>query len=403
MKKLIIALFVLLILAAGCGNKSDAPGNDNIPGTSETDENIDKNTPDEKNPDNNNSEEDPDNDEPATLFQEFENDASRLLVNMTLEEKIGQIFLVRCPLDEDLTSFMSMKPGGFIMFGRDFKDKTRDEVINNIKSYQARSKTPMIIGVDEEGGTVVRVSSNPLLSSERFKSPQELYKAGGLDEIKNDAIKKSNLLLDLGINLNLAPVADISTDKNDFIYDRSFGKPAPETSEYVKTVISAMGESKISGALKHFPGYGNNVDTHTGSSYDIRPYEHFENEDFLPFIAGIEAGAESVLVSHNVVEAMDKVLPASLSKNVHDILRNKLKFTGIIMTDDMSMEAIQSLKDISPEVMAVEAGNDMLIVTDFKKSYNVLLSAVKDGEISIETIDEAVLRILKWKYYMGIM
>lgn len=404
MRKIIIALSILLIFTTGCNNKLNIQNNDNVPGTDETNENAnDINTPNEENPNNNDPEGTPSTDETTTLFHEFENDASRLLVDLTLEEKIGQIFLVRCPLDEDLTSFMSMRPGGFIMFGRDFKDKTKDEVVNNIKSYQANSKIPMIIGVDEEGGTVVRVSTNPLLSNERFKSPQELYKIGGFDEIKNDTTKKSKLLLDLGINLNLAPVADISVDKNDFIYDRAFGKSASETSEYVKTVISTMGKSKISAALKHFPGYGNNVDTHTGSSYDNRPYEHFEKSDFLPFIAGIEAGAESVLVSHNIVEAMDKTLPASLSKNVHDILRNELNFTGIIMTDDMSMAAIQNLKDISPEVVAIEAGNDMLIVTDFKESYNVLLNAVKNNEISIEKIDEAVLRILKWKYYMGIM
>jgi len=405
MKKIVIILSVLLILTTGCNNKSNAQNNDNVPSTDKIDENgNDINTPGEKKPDNTGSEEVPNTNEDTTLFHEFENDASKLLVDLTLEEKIGQMFLVRCPLDEELTSFMSMNPGGFIMFGRDFKDKTKDEVINNIKSYQSHSKIPMIIGVDEEGGTVVRVSSNPLLSNERFKSPQELYKIGGFDEIRNDTLKKSKLLLELGINLNLAPVADVSLNKNDFIYERSFGKSPDETSEYVKTVFSAMHESKISGTLKHFPGYGNNVDTHTGSAYDKRPYENFESIDFLPFIAGIEAGAESVLVSHNVVESMDKNVPASLSKNTHDILRNKLNFTGIIMTDDMSMGAVQNLEGIdSPEVMAVEAGNDMLIVTDFEKSYNALLTAVKNNEISKAKIDEAVLRILKWKYYMGIM
>ena len=342
--------------------------------------------------------------EDSSLFHEYEDEAMSTLKKMTLEEKIGQMFLVRCPTEEELDLFMSMKPGGFILFGRDFAEKAKEEVINNIESYQNSSKIPMIIGVDEEGGTVVRVSSNPLLSRERFKSPQELYALGGLEEIKRDAIEKSKLLLSLGINLNLSPVADVSINKADFIYPRAFGKSAKETAEYVETVVTAMKESGISSTLKHFPGYGSNVDTHTGSAYDTRPYDKFIKNDFLPFKSGIASGAESILVSHNVVEAIDADLPASLSKKVIDILRSDMSFTGIIMTDDLSMGAVTELElEHSPEVMAVIAGNDMMIVTDFEKSFNSLIEAVNSSEISIDRINDSVLRILKWKYYMNIM
>ncbi len=247
----------------------------------------------------------------------------------------------------------------------------------------------------------MRVSSNPQLAEERFKSPQELYALGGFEEIKRDTIEKSRLLLSLGINLNLAPVADISINETDFIYQRAFGKGPIETAEYVQTVTEAMKETGISSTLKHFPGYGNNVDTHTGSAYDTRPYEEFVNNDFIPFISGIEAGAESILVSHNIIEAIDKDFPASLSKNLIDILRKDLEFTGIIITDDLSMGAITQLEtELPPEVIAVLAGNDMLIVTDFENSFNALLNSVKLGDVSTEKIDESVLRILQWKYYM---
>ncbi len=323
---------------------------------------------------------------------------------MTFEEKAGQMFLVRCPEAEQLELYLSMKPGGFILFGRDFADKTKEQVTEDISYYQESSNIPMIIGVDEEGGTVVRVSSNPLLVKERFKSPQELYAIDGLSEIKRDADEKSRLLLSLGINLNLAPVADVSVNEKDFIYQRAFGKEAAETAEYVKTVVEAMKDSGISSTLKHFPGYGNNVDTHTGSAYDTRPYSQFLNNDFIPFRAGIDSGTESILVSHNIIEAMDNELPASLSKNVIDILRNDMEFTGIIMTDDLSMGAVTQLEtEFPPEVMAVLAGNDMLITTDFENSFNALLNAVKTGVISTERIDESVLRILQWKYYMNLM
>lgn len=342
--------------------------------------------------------------EDTSLFHEYKNEAVKVLEKMTLEEKIGQMFLVRCPDKEQLDLYLSMKPGGFILFGRDFAEKTREQVINDIGYYQNSSDIPMIIGVDEEGGTVVRVSSNPLLAKERFKSPQELYSIGGLEEIKNDASRKSELLLNLGINLNLAPVADVSVNKADFINMRAFGKGADETAAYVKTVVEAMKESGISSTLKHFPGYGNNIDTHTGSAYDTRTYEQFINNDFIPFEAGIESGTESILVSHNVVEAIDSSLPASLSKNVIDILRNRMEFTGIVMTDDLSMGAIAELQtEFPPEVLAVLAGNDMLIVTDFENSFETLVNAVKIGGISIKRIDESVLRILQWKLYMNLM
>ncbi|WP_313164810.1 glycoside hydrolase family 3 N-terminal domain-containing protein [Sedimentibacter sp.] len=345
----------------------------------------------------------PEEPEDNSLFHEYDEQAEKLLLGMTTEEKIGQIFLVRYPEEKQLDLYLSMNPGGFIMFGKDFTGKSKNEVIDNIDYCQISTTVPMIIAVDEEGGTVVRVSSNPLLSDERFKSPQELYEIGGFNEIERDTVEKSKLLSELGINLNLAPVADISVDKTDFIYQRSFGKNAEETAKYIKTVVEAMKKQGISSSLKHFPGYGNNADTHTGSATDTRPYQQFINNDFIPFKAGIESGAESILISHNIIESIDPELPASLSKKVIDILRYDMEFTGIIMTDDLSMGAISELRtELSPEAAAVSAGNDMLIVTDFENSFQTLLNAINSGEIHMDRIDESVLRILKWKYYLSL-
>jgi len=384
-----IICFIVLVLLTGCSEIAEIPkdnsnsNNNAIPPIESVE---------------------PSNPEDTSLFHEYKEEAMDTLKNLTLEEKVGQMFLVRCPAEEYLDLFLSMNPAGFILFGKDFAEITKEEVIRNIENYQEKSKIPMIIGVDEEGGTVVRVSSNPLLSKERFKSPQELYNLGGLEEIKRDTLEKSKLLLNLGINLNLSPVADVSINETDFINPRAFGKSAEYTATYVNTVVSAMNDTGISSTLKHFPGYGNNVDTHTGSAYDTRPYAEFIKNDFLPFKAGIESGAESILVSHNVVEAIDANLPASLSKKVLDILRNDMNFTGIIMTDDLSMGAVSELEMKYPtEVLSVIAGNDMMIVTDYEESFNSLLNSVNTGEISIDRINDSVLRILKWKYYMGIM
>ena len=149
-----------------------------------------------------------------------------------------------------------------------------------------------------------------------------------MDAILQDARQKSVTLLDLGVNVNFAPVADVSTDPSDFMYDRSFGQDAQATADYVAQVVGVMEQEHIGSVLKHFPGYGSNEDTHTGIAVDERPYETFQTSDFLPFQAGIQAGADAVLVSHNVVTALDGTLPASLSPAVHQVLREELGFDG---------------------------------------------------------------------------
>ncbi|MDF2942126.1 MAG: beta-hexosaminidase [Herbinix sp.] len=330
--------------------------------------------------------------------------ASSILKNMTLEEKIGQLFFVRCRSDYADTDIKTYHLGGYILFGVDFEDKTKKELINNIQDYQDSSKIPLLIGVDEEGGSVIRVSKYPAFRSVPFKSPQDLYKMGGFDLIRGDTIEKAKLLKSLGINVNLAPVCDVSTNPKDFIYNRTFGKDAKATSDYVTTVVKEMNSQGIGSTLKHFPGYGNNVDTHTGIAIDDRSYNSFVKTDFLPFEAGIEAGAGSILVSHNIVKSMDKNYPASLSVAVHNILRNDLGFEGVIMTDDLSMDAIlQYTNDKEAAVLAIEAGNDLIIASNFDIQIPAVIEAVKDNTLTEARIDESVMRILIWKLSMGII
>ena len=330
----------------------------------------------------------------------------RILSNMTLEEKVGQLFFARCPSMHAAALVSEYHLGGYILFGRDFQDKTRAEVTADIAAYQGAADLPLLIGVDEEGGTVVRVSSNPELASHRFQSPQELALAssGQGDIFAEDAREKSSLLLGLGINVNFAPVADVSTDPADFIHDRTLGQDAQATAGYVASVVGAMEESRIGSVLKHFPGYGNNVDTHTGIAVDQRPYDSFETSDFLPFEAGISAGADAVLVSHNIVTCMDGDLPASLSPEVHRVLREELGFDGVILTDDLAMDAIDQYAETgSAAVLALQAGNDMVLTTDFTQQIPQVLQALADGTLSQEVIDRAAARVLGWKYDLGLL
>ena len=268
------------------------------------------------------------------------NTAAGLLESMTLEEKVAQMFIVRCPESNAVQVAQEYQVGGYILFARDFGSYSRDQVQSHIQNYQKAAKIPMIIGVDEEGGTVNRVS---------------LYK------------EKADLLSSLGINLNFAPVADVALDPGDFMYDRSFGVSPQAAAEYVHTVVTVNEQNNMGSVLKHFPGYGNNVDTHTGIAVDKRSLESFRENDFLPFKSGIEAGAPVVLVAHNIVNCMDAERPASLSAAAHNILRSELGFEGLIITDDFSM------------------------------------GAIKSGKISKKRIDESVLRILQYKIDAGLI
>lgn len=328
---------------------------------------------------------------------------TKMLDNMSVEEKVGQMFMVRVPKENADKRVSEYYLGGYIMFGRDFDNKAKEEVINNIASWQEASDIPMLIGVDEEGGTVNRISTNTEFRSEPFKSSQELYAEGGFDLIYEDTITKANFLKELGINVNFAPVVDVSINPDDYIYKRSFGKNANLTSEYAEVVVRAMKESNIASVLKHFPGYGNNTDTHTGIAIDNRTLETFKENDFLPFEAGIKAGANMVLVSHNIVTNMDSNNPASLSTRVHEILRNDLGFAGVIITDDLYMDAISKNYDSSVAVLAILAGNDLICTTDFESQIPEVIAAVEDGTISIDRINESVRRILELKLELNLI
>lgn len=277
-------------------------------------------------------------------------------------------------------------------------------MIKKLQECQNASKIKLVLGVDEEGGTVVRASAYKAFRSSKFLSPQALWKEGGLALVLEDSTEKSNLLKSIGLNMNLAPVADVPTTSSSFIYKRSYGRGAEETADYVAELIKTMNNDGMISVMKHFPGYGDNVDTHTGIAIDKRIYDVFENSDFLPFISGIEAGGPCILVSHNIVESMDATKPASLSKPVHDILRNDLNFSGIIMTDDLAMDAVKSYAENGEAaVQAVLAGNDIIISSNFKEEKHQILNAIQQGKISEEQINGAVKRILAWKYMYKII
>ena len=338
-----------------------------------------------------------------SIFKSYVKRANEILTNMTIKEKVGQLFLVRYNKN-DIEYLSNFYPGGYILFAKDFDNHTKSSMKEEMDKDQSLNKYGLIMGVDEEGGYVTRVSRYQAYRNEKFRSPKSYYEEGGYPLLEKMEKEKIELLKSIGINLNLAPVADISTNENDFMYSRSFGHNAEETSEFITNMVNIANKNGISSCLKHFPGYGNNEDTHTGIAIDNRSYENFVNNDFLPFEAGIKANVPSILVSHNIVKAIDETYPASLSSKMVHELRDTLNFTGIIMTDDLAMDAVKEyVENGEAATLAINAGVDMIITSDFLSMKNEILASVENNKIKEETINKAVLRILSWKLQNNII
>lgn len=341
---------------------------------------------------------------PAPTPSEKTMTAEDILEGMSLEEKAAQLLIVSCHAYGSAERASEFGVGALCLYGFDFEGKTPDEVIAMNEHLQSLASMPMIISTDEEGGSVHRISSNPQLYFETFRSPGELRMANGFTSAAIDTRAKCVLMEKLGVNANLAPVCDVPLRSTDYISERSFSMDYEEAAEYITVVISAMQDYKVGSVLKHFPGYGGSTDTHEGMSVDTRPLSDFKNGDLLPFIAGIEAGADAVMVSHNIAQCMDDYYPASLSPEVHRLLREDLGFDGVIMTDDLAMGAILRFAEgKNMVVQAILSGNDMACCSNFEESVQAIVAAVNDGTLTEAQINESVLRVLNWKIKLGLI
>ena len=322
------------------------------------------------------------------------------LAMMTLEEKVGQLFWARVPSSHQIEDLRSYHLSGYILFGRDFEGRTIEDMKALTTGYQDAAKIPLLIGSDEEGGTVTRISS---ILETPFQSPMALYQQGGMEAVLSDTKQKAELLKSVGINAGLFPVADLSRNQSAFIYDRTIGQDAQTTASYVQQVVEKLKKSKVGSTLKHFPGYGDNGDSHTAIIQDNRSLDELRQADFLPFQAGIDAGADSVLVSHNILSKIDTV-PSSISPKITDLLRKELHFKGVIMTDDLDMAGLADF--VSQEEAAFQvivAGNDLILGSSYQTQIPYLLKKISSGELTEERINESVRRILIWKYDLGLL
>ena len=322
---------------------------------------------------------------------------------MTTEEKAMQMILYCCHKPDEAEEAAAEGVGGLCLFANSFSGKTRDEVVAMTAAMQAAAPLPLLLAVDEEGGEVCRVSYNPALRARPFEAPRTLFRTGGWKKITSDTVEKAQLLLDLGLNVNLGPVCDVPSSSLNYIYTRTFSGNAPEVARYVELVVRAMKEQGLGSTLKHFPGYGGSADTHKGMAYDKRSRDAFDQGDLLPFEAGIREGADAVMVSHNIVLCMDGELPASLSPEVHRVLREELGFEGVVLCDDLSMGAVEQFTGgQNAAVQAVLAGNDLICCGDYRGAASAIAEAVRAGTLDEEQLDASVLRILRWKMALGL-
>lgn len=322
--------------------------------------------------------------------------------SMSQTEKLGQMVMIGIQgtkVDDDsLYMLHQFHMGGVILFDRNMDSLEQVKQLTSDLQAQSNEKVPLFIGIDEEGGDVVRMA-------EKLTPPpsqKEIGATGDIEQAKTWAIKTAKSLKDMGINVNFAPVADVgSNDK------RSYSTDTNTVIDFVRAATKGYQQENIIYSLKHFPGIGKGkVDSHVDSSSIDVTKEILMAEDILPFKTIIDENDPNdyfILVSHLKYPALDEEYPASLSSKIMtDLLRNKLGYKGIIITDDMEMGAVANHNDFrSIGVNAVKAGADIVLVChEYEHQQEVylgLLNAVNSGEISQERIDESVKRIIKVK------
>lgn len=335
-----------------------------------------------------------------------ERQAREMIEDMTLYEKVGQMLLYYIPKEEPLYKMERWQFGGYILFTRNFEHSTPEQTRVELQEYQDAAKIPAFMAVDEEGGGVNRVSQNSQYRDEPFHAGITEYQKGGWDAVIADSEDKSEFMLDLGINTVLAPVADVPYSRSDYIYSRAFSTNADMVSEYVTKVVTTMNEKNFLSCVKHFPGYGNNSNTHTEMSVDERSWQSFEDRDLLPFKAAIEAGVPFLMVSHNVIEDFDAGVPASLSSKMNKYIREEMGYDGIIVCDGLGMKGVRDYVGGDKgevAVQAVMAGNDMICATDVGIQLRAIAAAVDEGRIELSQIEDSVTRVLMTKIKYGLI
>ena len=339
-----------------------------------------------------------------------------IMDSMTLEEKVCQLFMVT---PEALTgvgtavqagaatqnAFDTYPVGGVIYFSQNLQnpDQTRKMLSNTQKYAEERMGFPVFLSVDEEGGQVARVGSNAAFGVEKIGNMSDVGSRGDTQEAYEIGSTIGAYLSDLGFNMDAAPDTDVLTNpENQVVKYRSFGSDPELVAKMAAAELKGLNGRGIIGMYKHFPGHGGTTaDSHEGYAYVDDTLEELEKGAFVPFQDGIDNGIQVIMVSHiSCPNVTGDNTPATLSKTmITDILREKMGFDGMVITDALNMGAITAQYSSSEAaVAALNAGADMLLMPeDFQSAYNGVLNAVENGTVTEERIDESVCRSLEVK------
>ena len=327
--------------------------------------------------------------------------------NLTLREKIGQMLIIKIQGKEITNETKRMieeyKVGGIILYRKNYD--TYEEMINLIneikKINHESGNIPLFISIDQEGGRVNRMPRE----LKNIKSAGKLVAKDNIEIIKQAGMVTAQMLKESGFNMDYAPVLDIQRfEDGHAIGDRCYGKNAEEVSKNGIQIMKELANGGVIPVIKHFPGHGlTKKDSHFFLPVIDAKIEDLEKEDILPFKRAIGQNAEVIMVGHLVVKDVDKKNPASLSKTIiNDYLRNKYKYKGLVMTDDLKMRAI-SLRYgyVKATMKACKAGADIIMIG---APHNTVIHAihkieknVKNKKIDINQIDKSVEKIIKLK------
>lgn len=345
-----------------------------------------------------------------TPEQKLDEIVDAAIAEMSLEDRVAGLFIVTpeaitgvgtaVQAGEGTQKALEKYPvGGLVYFKKNIRSEEQlKTMIANSKQY---ASYPLFIAVDEEGGSVARLAEAGL--GTKVKAAQAIGETGDANNAYTAAQTIGQYLGDYGFNLNFAPVADLNNISKSAIGNRSYGSDADLVSTFVSSAVLGFKEQGVSVCLKHFPGIGSTAkDTHDGIAVTERTKEQFEAEEFKVFQAGIDAGADMIMVGHMAAPSLTgDNTPCSLSKQlITDILRNEMNFDGVVITDSLSMKAVTDYHAADEAaIQALRAGCDMILMPeDFEKAYNGVLQAVQEGTISEERVNDSLRRIYRIKY-----
>ncbi len=335
-----------------------------------------------------------------------------IMQHMTLEQKIGQTMIIQFvgpTYSLDLSTMISQyNVGAVLIYAANDNIVGKNQLRGLIQQMQSNSPLPLAIAIDQEGGTVDRLKSldGPRPSATEIGTTNDPRKAfdAGIQDAKD--------LSYYGINLNLAPVVDVTNAYNPQLYLRTYGDNPTIVTRMAAAYLQGLQQSgKVLGTLKHFPGLGDvTADPHNSVPYLNRSKSDLEAIDWAPYRSLIQQGnVHAVMVTHEIVRAIDDSKPSSLSKKVvTGILRDELGFQGVVVTDSLTMEGITAYySPAQAAALAIEAGADVLMGAFTPSGVATMIEGIKQdinaGAISMQRIDDSVRRILMLKYQMGVI